>query len=175
MNTPRACCDTIDSLSCAVTISDTSCEREGKPYSDDRFLDLLHLSRLDRPLWSPPQTLQPVLVVLDPALQLRDVIPRVSIPSVEHIPHADQGVALALDVFQDAFVPRPGFIFEQRLSGGQVFRCGVDAVVEQGDVAGVNAVGAFAGFRDGVECLCEPCVVCGEPLVALNEAFEEGA
>ena len=108
------------------------------------MLQLLLLPRLaPHPRQYIPQL---VLVGLDPALELWDIIPRIAISSVKDISHADEGISLLLEILQDALIPRSRFIFQQILTYVQVPRGGADTFVQQGHVIRICCICVFGSL-----------------------------
>lgn len=91
-------------------------EDDIETYRPNRLLQLLLLPRLHRRITRPiHQPRQFLLVTLDPAFQIGDIILGIAIPPIEHIPHSDQGIPLLLEILKHALVPHAGFVFEQSL------------------------------------------------------------
>ena len=109
-----------------------------------------------------------MLITLDPAFQVGDVILSIPIPAIEHIPHAHQRISLLLEILEHAFIPDTGFVFEECLRGGKVLGGGFNAFVEEGDIVGVGCVGAGAGFGEVDEGVREAEVVERDALVAFH-------
>jgi len=114
MKTPRACCSTMFCLSCRQRQLTNRCLRGfiGKEwaYVDDSILHLLRLAGFRRIAFRF-DALQFLLVLLDPALQLRDVVAGVLVPAIEHVAHADERVTHGLEIFQETLVPGSRLVF----------------------------------------------------------------
>lgn len=98
-------------------------------HSSDRIPNLFGLPGLRR-IALRSNRLQLLLVRLDPLLQRRDVILGVSVPTIEHIPHADQRITHRLKILKYALVPGSRFVFEERLRSADVLGSALDSFVE---------------------------------------------
>lgn len=151
-------------------------EREGeRTYPGNGIFYLLRFARLDQFSGFIPYGLELLLVVGDAFFQLRDVVLRVFVSAVEQVAHADEGVALALEVFQDAFFPALCLVLEQTSRLFQVPCGGVQTFVEHGDLVGVDGVGVFGGFGDLLEGGRKAEVFGGHAFVALGKALHHVA
>lgn len=155
MNTPLACCCTIDSLSCRVAgvslVRTAEGVGGGSSYPENGVLHLLDLAGLCSPGRSGPQFLQFALVALDAFLQLRDVVFRVPVPPIEHLAHTDQSVPLPLEVLEDTVSPGSGFVLQQALAGGKMPGGCCDASIQRGDIVGVDRVCVLGYLRQGLQ------------------------
>lgn len=87
-----------------------------------------------------PQSRQLRLVVLDPPLQIRDVVLVQTLSPVKQIPHTDQGVALPLQIFEHTLVPSTALVLHQRLARAEVPTHSHQAVVEKWHLVRVGGV-----------------------------------
>lgn len=121
-------------------------------YSDNGILDLLRLTWL-RLVALGLDTLQLLLITLDPALKLRDIVAGELVPPIKHLPHTDESVAHGLQVFNQTLIPRPRLVFQQLLRGAEVLRSAFDPLIEQRNVVCVDGVSVSArlGERRQIE------------------------
>ena len=115
-------------------------------YLDDGLNHLLDLPGLDQAVRFRAQARQLGLVVLDAPLEVGDVVLVEAFPAVEHVPDADEGVALPLEVLEDAGVPGLALVLHQALRGAQVLARGDQPVVQERHVVGVGRVSVGAGL-----------------------------
>lgn len=85
-------------------------------YLENGVLHLLDLARLRSAGRPGPQFLQLALVAFDTLLELRDVVPRVPVPPIEHLADTDQSVPLSLEILEDTVGPGPRFVLQQALA-----------------------------------------------------------
>ena len=83
---------------------------EGKKTNlGNSLFDLLGLAGLS--VWLVADIAELGLVICDSLFELRDVVFGVFVSSVKHVSYADECVTLALEVFEDAFLPSSCFVF----------------------------------------------------------------
>ena len=111
-------------------------------------LHLLRLIRLDLLRGFVAYILEFCLVRGDAFLKVRNIVLCVFVAAVEHVPYADEGVSLALEVLEDTLFPAAGLVFEELLGLVEVAGSGVKSFVEEGHVIGVDGVGLLRGFGE---------------------------
>lgn len=140
---------------------------------EDCLLQPFNLAGFHSALGPSPQFLQLPFVVLDAPLQLRNVVPRVPIPPVKHVTHADKTVPLALQVLQHSVIPCLCLVLQQRLARCKMLRCSSDTCVYQRHIVRVHCVGILRDLSQRLQCQGKPQMVCGKSLIALSQAFQQ--
>lgn len=79
-------------------------------YLEYRVLHLFSLAWFPGPGWSGTKLLQLAFAGLDATFELWDVVPRISVLPIEHLPYADQDVSLAFQVLEDTVRPGSGLV-----------------------------------------------------------------
>ena len=141
-------------------------------YIHNRCLHLLGLTRL-RCLALGLDPRKFVLIRHDALLQLRDIISRQPVFTIEEVAQSNHAIANALQIFKNALIPRSALVFQQALAIAQVLRRGFDAFVQERHVVDIDGESVVCRLRDRCQVHTETTVFGRNGFLALAQSLDQ--